>query len=679
MGYRRPAGVSLRIACSLFPLILWLIAYQSPARITLRMGGDVAHQRRFDENPFLRQINGSEPPDSAACPADAARRCWWWQLLGPDERPYRWTSGNTTATFPGLGGGPFAVAILARGQPGPAATPSAWQVGAGSPLMADLPPGQLRRYHILAAADPWGDLRITMHTTPFAAPGDPRELGFVLYELRVAQTGAGPRAPAWPQLAWLAVAVATAYGVARALSVGPRLSYALALALALVLALALALIRPEIAIFTPTLASIGIAAALIAAAGWIATRRLGAAAPFARQVLALTLLALALRVGGMLHPHAMYSDSGFHANKLYSLSLGQVFQTAGLPSEAGGGQAPYPTGAYILLLPGQLLLPSGARVALVQIGTAALDSLLLPLIALLTVRAGLGRRAALLGAACYILPIPALESLSIGELANIGGQSIAMGFVALLTLGALSELAPGRRPLATAALTAALTAGLLAHSGVTLSLGAFTAAAWLIILAPRALPLPSRPQFPAPSIVRLALVAALALGAALLIYYSAPIYLERILGRVGAPGGADAARKGLAPLTILHQTATGIFGLTPTGIWSLPPLLGALALAGLGLLWVRRGAQPRAAGIRLTLAAFWLGTLISQALLLVADQGVRWTLFLYPALCLSAGPLLGNLQRRGRAGRAVALAALGATLAYGLLVWLIQIRDYYHL
>ncbi|MBX0326911.1 hypothetical protein K2Z83_04340, partial [Oscillochloris sp. ZM17-4] len=108
-------------------------------------------------------------------------------------------------------------------------------------------------------------------------------------------------------------------------------------------------------------------------------------------------------------------------------------------------------------------------------------------------------------------------------------------------------------------------------------------------------------------------------------------------------------------------------------------LLGALAIGGLGLLWARRAIWPGAAGLRLALASLWAGALITQALLLVADQGVRWSLFLYPGLCLSAGPLLSALYARGRAGRAVALLALGATLAYGALVWLVQIRDYYHI
>lgn len=664
----------LPATCCLLPLLLWLLAYQLPAQIALRVGGDVSLQRRFDENPFLSQINGSEPPDRAACPDDASRTCFWWQLLAPGERPYRWTSGETLATIPGLGGGPYIVEIAARGQPGDRPTPSDWQI-AGLSVSVDLPPDSIRRYRILAPPDPSGDLRITLRTRPLDAPGDPRELGFVLYELRASQAGGGPRAPAWPQIGWLSLALAAVYGVPRVLSVSPRLSAGLALGFGVALALALALARPELTIFAPTLAGMGLVAGLAAAAGWALTRHMGSDAAFARQVLALTLLALALRVGGMLHPHALYSDSRFHANKLFILSLGEVFQTAGLPSEAGGGQAPYPTGFYVLLLPG-LLLPGIDRVDLVQVGTALLDSLLLPMIALLIVGAGYDRRAALLGAACYLLPVTALASFSVGELANIGGQALAMGFVALLTLGALAPRSPKSGGGGWAFATAALAAGLLAHSGVTLSLGAFVAAAWLIVLAHsvsrRQARTPS-PQRPTP--ISLTIVAAAGLAIALLIYYSAPIYLESIAGRAGG------VRGGTGPLAILGETLAGVLGLIPprSRAWPLPPLLGPLALTGMALLWAQRRARPAAAGLRLTLGAFWLGMLLTQALLLVADQGVRWSLFLYPALGLSAGPLLGALYSRGRAGRAAALSALGSILAYGLLVWIIQIRDYYHI
>ncbi|NTU84325.1 MAG: hypothetical protein HGA45_34015, partial [Chloroflexales bacterium] len=174
---------------------------------------------------------------------------------------------------------------------------------------------------------------------------------------------------------------------------------------------------------------------------------------------------------------------------------------------------------------------------------------------------------------------------------------------------------------------------------------------------------------------RLTGVAAVALGLTLLLYYSAPVYLGGGLGRGGASGA------GTLPGRILAETALAVLGLAPPNrrALAIPTLLGVAAVAGLGLLWATRATRPRAAALRATLAAWWAGTLLTQGLLLVADQGVRWAIFLYPALCLSAGALLDALWRRGRAGRLVASLAMGAIIAYGLATWAAQVRDYYHI
>jgi hypothetical protein len=175
---------------------------------------------------------------------------------------------------------------------------------------------------------------------------------------------------------------------------------------------------------------------------------------------------------------------------------------------------------------------------------------------------------------------------------------------------------------------------------------------------------------------RLSLAAAMALGLALLLFYSAPVYLEAALARRG--GGT--AGGGTSVGAILAETAGAILGLRPPARrgQAIPTLLGVATLAGLALLWVRRGEWTRAAGLRAVLAAWWAGALITQGLLLVADQGVRWALFLYPGLCLSAGPLLAALGRRGPAGRAVAGLVIAAIIIYGLAAWIVQVRDYIH-
>ena len=369
--------------------------------------------------------------------------------------------------------------------------------------------------------------------------------------------------------------------------------------------------------------------------------------------------------------HALFSDTALQANKLFEASLGRIFLSAGLPSGAGGGLAPYPPALFILLMPFQLIGSEdhATRILLVQIGSALLDSLVVALIWVLLLRSGLGRRAALFAAALYLLPVAALESFSIGELANLGGQALAMPFLALLALGFANPQAD-RRFWPLTLLTIALTIALVAHSGVTLSVGALVATTWAMALISRLLrrPWPISPWC-------LGLVAAISLSFVLMSYYSAPIYLERI------SSGVEGSGMGRTLGAVVSETGLGLLGVIPphARARSLPTLLSLSAITGLALLWVAPGPQAGRMRLRALLAAWWVATLLTQGLLLVAEQGVRWALFLYPALALTAGPLLAALGLRGRAGRLVVALLLADIVIVGLSQWIVQLRDYKHL
>jgi hypothetical protein len=665
-----PLGVFL--ASGLIALVCWALAYQTPLQHTLHVGGDVDRQRREDDRPFFNgSAHGSEP----ATPNDVR----WWEAVSA-AGPFRWTRPDTTAIFPGVGGGGWIVTVRATpgGRSDATDLRSQWTLGRNQPLEVPLIPGDPRRYHILTATPPSGDLTLHFQTPPYTPPGDPRELGFVLHEIRIQSIDQGWRTPAWSQLALLAISLALIATLTRWLAWGWRGTLIVIIASTLLSAGLLSSTRTALTFFTPILAGLALSCTAMGVVGWwLISRQLSADTAlrqFMLHILALSLLAFAVRMGGMLHPHAIYSDSGFNANNLLRVSMGQVFLEAGLPSEAGGGVAPYPPGFYLLSLPAQLLIPPvhSVRVILVQATTALLDSLMIPLIAIILIRANLGRPAALFGAALYLLPITALESFAVGELANISGQALAMPFIALLAIGVGAAQANEQRSWRLSLLIGSLAMGLVAHSGVTLSLGAFTAAAWGMAIVGQI-----RRQQLAITVQRLTLVASIALGSIVLIYYSA--YLPGLLARSSAET-ADTARS-LALGQLLQETALGLLGIVPPRFraWSLPAGLCLAALGGLGWLWRHQSRLPEAGALRNVLVAWWLGMALTQALLLIADQGVRWSLFLYPALCLSAGALLGAWWAQGHWRRGMSIGVLTWVMGYGIWMWVSHVRDYFHI
>lgn len=649
----------------LLALLGWILAYQAPLRLNLAIGGDNLSQRREDDRPFLVNFHGSEP-------ADREHPAWPdWAAQGP---AYRWTRAESSVRFPGIGGGPWQLALHASsGRPDGSPISSSWSInGQALPPISIL--AEERVYHVIAHADAAGNLELTMRSPAYQAAGDPRELGFVLREVRLSPAASSWQTPAWPQLGWLALSLALSYGLARGLALRRRMALALAGLLALAALLSLALARPALTLFAPTLAMLLLACAPLALLLWAGGRRLRQAHPAIRSlpqamagaIVALVMLAFVLRLGGMLHPHAIFSDHRFNANNLFRASLGQIYFTAGLPDEAGGGQAPYPPGLYLLLMPTQFFFPTTmeGRVLLVQSGTALLDALVVALIALLIWQAGLGRRAALLGAACYLLPPPMMASFSVGEYANLGGQVLALPAIALAAAwGTRGAYGLSRRIL----LLFALLAGLLGHFGVAISLGLFGTALLLVDLGAI---VGGRKQQRIDLGVTLGLGTG-ALAIAALIYYTAPIFVPIFAERLSETGSTSGA-EGTAPGAILAGLGQAL--LAPGS--RIAPLLVSAAAAGTVLLWQRR--RQRSLGLLRVLLAWWLSILLAQALLLIASQGLRWQHFLYPALCLGAGPFLAALWRRGRAGQLAAFLIPAWLFVYGMSLWIVRIRDYLH-
>jgi hypothetical protein len=663
-------------AALLVGLLLWCLAYQAAPGSTIFVGGDPqAHKRDYD-TPFLvgDGFNDAEP---GTLKRDDTTLEWWRQPIPP----YRWAKDQAAIVLPGIGGGRWVVGAAARsGRPDGASVESEWQIGDEPPLALTIDAGP--HVYTIAGLAAGGDLRLALQTPRLAGPGDPskRNLGLVIHRVTVTPAEAGGlHAPAPGQLALLALLVALIYSLARRLALPLPWSFTLAAGVAIAASALLAAHRLALTIWTPALALLALIAyalailllPLLGAAARalelkVAPRELGAA-------LGATIAAFALRMAGLLHPYAQFSDLGFHINNLDEVIRGDLFLYAGLPAELGGGRAPYPPAQYLALAPLRLLF-GDERIQsgwLIQGGNALLESGTAALIWLLLRRAGLGRRAALLGAALYITVPPLLRSFSVGEFANIFGQSWLLPLLLFLALGA-----PRARRWPIALLGGLrLLVMLLSHTGVTISTLALLLAwlpMWWFDRRPTTADHGSS-RFALRSL-RLPIAWGLAGLLALILFYSS---YGALLGQQRAVASAAASEVSLnSNAAPARPVGDKLFGELRAGFSlakGLSPLLSIPGGLGLFLLWKRQAVR-----LDLALLACWLGMLLSLGTLLRADQAVRWQAFLYPALCLGAGPMFAASARRGRAGAALVAVALLYLTWIGVALWAQQIANYLH-
>ena len=660
-GARAASGRSLRVrarvelrylaVCACEPA-LWLLllalvllgaaAYRVPLAYTLDIGG--APGGAVFDQPYLQNFNRSPEYDDPAAP----------------RRAFRWAFPDARIVLPGSGLGSYAVTLdVAAGQPGTERV--GVEVRGADVHVSTLPLAPSpRSYHLLVPA-PAGDLDLRFAARSFQSPGDPRALLFAVDALRM--RAATPLLPAPAALAWLAAVVAGGYALLRRWDLPARVAGTTGAVGVLLLVALLAWRRFGLTGFAPRLATI----LVLAYAGTVVVEpllrslarllRLATVAGETRAVVALAMLACAIRLAGLWHPQALTSDLGLHANNLRNLASGEVIFTEGLPEEAGGGRAPYPPAQYVMLLPGALLL-SPER--LVQAGNALLDSLVIASNWLLLRSAGASARAGLFAGALYLFALPLLLSLSVGEMANVWAQAlVAPLFLALL----LRRL--GRAP--SWLLVGMLALSFLAHSGVFLSLllffGVYLVLLWTVDRFPRLgktfRPLPfERRSWRTVDAAALLAPMLVALGIAMLVYYSAFIGAE--LGGAGRAGALGIAGLWSALAQALHWRG-------PIG-----PAIAALGAVGIGL---SLRSRPE---LGLVLLACSMSALLSLVSLLVSQQTLRWQAFVFPALAVGSGMALARLESRGRAGRIAAYLLVAGTLVFGAAHWYAHVGIYLH-
>jgi hypothetical protein len=378
------------------------------------------------------------------------------------------------------------------------------------------------------------------------------------------------------------------------------------------------------------------------------------------------LLAFGVRMVGITHPYAQFSDLRFNANNLLRVIRGELFLVAGLPCDAGAGNAPYPPAQYLTIAPLQLLFADASRSAnqqitqiayLIQGSVALFESIGAALLWLLLRRLGLGRKPALLAAFLYILPVPLLRAYSVGEMANLFGQALVPLVLLLLALWP-AQTNGGRTGILAGTLLALL---MLSHTGVTIS-SVCLIGGWLVIQILR-----KQSAQLVPFGVALAVSGILALT----LFYSAYAYLPRQNELVRTQLAARTPSQICPPGRAFGDKllATLSLGLGPGGTLSIPLVIAAaVALVG-----VRKKAQ-----MQIVLAAAVLGTLVSFGTLLNSDQPVRWAHFLFPAICLAAGVSLAVWAQRGKAGVTLILTLLTTILWFAASDWIRQISRYLH-
>jgi hypothetical protein len=617
-------------------LLCW-IALQRPIRFNVDIGGQLTvgpagtAEAPLYDSPYLTAVHDAEPAE----------------IVITTTQTYRWTLPASQIRVPTINGSPM-IAHLRLAPPSVPTTTLALTLN-GAELSTDLVAGPHDLYlFVPAAPDGSGSLQIDLVAPLYELPPDPRALGVTLYDVDVAPVGWRMFVP-WSLLALLSgVLVCLGAGAALA-GFSPRLAGGTVLVSSAALALMLGLTRTVITVDADRLfvaSAAGLAAilvgrglALLASPGPAGERRELAI------VAGLTGLAFALRLIGLRHPQANFSDLYLNVNNLTAVVRGDLIFSEGLTCEAGAGRSPYPSGLYIVLAPLLLLFrESTSHHLILQVGGALLDALALPLI-WWAVRAlgpgGSTRRAALWAATLYLIPTAVLRSLIIGEYTNALGQALALPGMLGLIVWVGSGMPRRWRP----AVLVALTIAALMHSGVLIAVGLWGAAWFGLLLIQRRWR----------EAGQLALLGGLAVALAAAVYYS---------NFIGDPtlASTDPACPVFQPLAsklwnLLTKDLLTIDGQIPIWLWALG-LGGALA------------ARRRLPALATPLWA-WLATFpLALTSLIWSEQTIRWWLFVTPALAIGGGVGLAALSERGRRSRWIAVGLTLAVLAVSLTLWI---------
>lgn len=558
-----------------------------------------------------------------------------------DGRTYRWTQALTTLELVGVQQSERMVVQIASGpRPEPARIELRLNGRPWTHMPVDIGP---RTALLLLPPDAPHHTSVELLSPTFRAPGDERELGFMLDAFSLHALGA---APVVPSLELLLVQVGLLVGVQLiVLRVGGRWRSQLLVGAALAIASAsiAVMLLPLSFVY---LLSLTIAATILAIATWLALPRLERTLRWAgdqrqiRILWALMLVAIAIRLTGVLYPSFNGQDLGIQLTRLNMALNGQHIIID--PShEFGGGRTIHPTGLYIAVLP--LLAVIDNPAVAIQSMVATLDGMTALFVGLLTLRLGGSQTAARLAMVLYAGSLTAFAVLTYSFSAQIFGQWFTAPVLLLLSRpGALDQ--PRTWLLASFALAFAI----FTHIGV-----AILAGAWFALLVSMMLFL--RRDSPA-RYASLASFGLLILAAFVLLYSYVVVEMAASLAARLASGGAETGPLFKGATALLWKALSLAF--TEIGVLLLP-----LALL---LFFV----SPPARDARLAVTGLLGAALVFFLVDLLFYLQVRYLYFMLPLALALIARLLGELAARGRAGQvtvwslAVALSFVTITLWY---------------
>jgi hypothetical protein len=555
---------------------------------------------------------------------------------------YRWTDGDARAVLAHPGqGGPLELRLAL----GPAAPGGPARLGVavagGPPVELPVAP-EPRVYRLLAPPGPAApELQVALVSQTAQVGDDPRSIGVRVEALAARPVGEGLR---WPAPATPA-AQALILGCVGLVALRAGLSWRSAAAATAAVALALALLPFGYEQAAPRyLARLALAASLLAALTLAALPALERHPAWlgppeqARALWGVVMLACAIRLAGALFPPFAAYDLNLNLGRLMA-TVGGTLVATNESFEFGGGLTVYPSGPYLVLMPG-MLLGLTPKLA-VQGGIALVDGLATLGVAALGRALLMGRRPLLFACLAYAAVPIALTTLYYGHTAQAFGQALMAPLAAALLLGLRGSGGPWAWLIAWALFSAAL----LSHIGVSILALAWLGLAWLALAVTRRLDGPTWRR----------LTSTLVLGGlAGLVFVYGPV----VLSHLAIVTRLDFGGEGVAPAPAYNLIAKAWWiAYTPLGL-----LLAAAGLALLRPLRLPLGAAE--------LLGAWAGAaLLFWAVEMATGLQVRYLVFLTPIACLLAGLSLSWLAERRAYGRVAAWVLTLALLVGGAAGW----------